>query len=71
MFDMPPALLRLKAETCRLLTDTAENVVRNAIWLDRADYWDKLAKETEALLNAANSPTPPWPPAGQPAPSGS
>ena len=52
MRDMPPALFRLKAETCRLLADTAENVVRNAIWLDRADYWDKLAKEAEVLLQS-------------------
>ena len=71
MLEMQPALLRLKAETCRLLADTAENVVRNAIWLDRADHWDKLAKEAEKLLQATNGPTPPQPPAARPAPSGS
>ena len=68
---MAPALLRLKAETCRLLADTAENVVRNAIWLDRADYWDKLAKEAEKLLQETSGPNPPRPPTARLAPSGS
>jgi hypothetical protein len=45
MRDMPPALLRLKGEICRLSADPAENVVREAIWLDLADCWEQLAKE--------------------------
>src|SRR6516164_7104561 len=27
-------------------------------WLDRADYWDKLAKEAEGLLQASSGPNP-------------
>jgi hypothetical protein len=56
MLSKNPAQLRQKAEACRQLADTAENVVRNAMWLDRADYWEKLAKEAEGLVQAANGP---------------
>jgi len=27
-------------------------------WLDRADYWDKLAKEAEGLHQASSGPNP-------------
>ena len=56
MLDKPPDLFRLKAEACRQLADTAENVVREAIWLDRADYWEQLAKEAERRIQATSGP---------------
>ena len=58
MRDMPPALFHQKAEACRQLAETAENVVRNAIWLDRADYWEKRAEEAERRLQATSDPNP-------------
>jgi hypothetical protein len=45
-----PALLRLKAEACRRLADTSEDVMRQALWLDRADHWNQLAKKAERLF---------------------
>jgi len=50
MLDDGPIQFRLKAEACRRLADVAENVVRNALWLDRADYWEQLAKAAEKRL---------------------
>jgi hypothetical protein len=47
MRDIPPALFRLRAEICRLLADTTENVTRELLLLDLADYWDLLAKKAE------------------------
>ena len=44
----------------------AENVVREAIWLDRADYWEKLAKEAERSLQATSGPNPHAAPPVQP-----
>ena len=44
------AQLRQKAEACRQLADTSENVMRKALWLDRADHWEQLAKEAEKLF---------------------
>jgi len=49
MLDDTLAQLHRKAEECRQLADTSENVVREAIWLDRADYWEELAQEAEKL----------------------
>jgi hypothetical protein len=48
-----PAQLRLKAEACRRLADMSENVMREALWLDRADYWEQLATKAEKLLRAS------------------
>jgi hypothetical protein len=63
MRDVPLALLRLKAEICRLSADTAGTVVREAIWRDLADCWEQLAKEAEraglsaAFRHATEAPT--------------
>ena len=45
MLDAALARLRLKAEACRRLADTSEDVVRRTLWLDRADYWDQASKD--------------------------
>jgi hypothetical protein len=47
MLDEGPTQLRLKAEACRQLAGIAEDVMRQALWLDRADHWERLAKEAE------------------------
>jgi hypothetical protein len=41
-----PAQLRLKAEACRRLADMAEDAQRKILWIERAEYWDKLAIKT-------------------------
>jgi hypothetical protein len=41
------AQLRLKAEACRQLADTSEEAKRKALWIERAEHWEKLAKEAE------------------------
>jgi hypothetical protein len=33
----------IKAEACRRLANTAENESRKALWIERADHWDRLA----------------------------
>jgi hypothetical protein len=35
--------LRQKAEACRRLADISESAERKALWLKRADEWEKLA----------------------------
>jgi hypothetical protein len=45
--DDEPAQLRLKAEACRQLADTSEEAKRKALWIERAEHWEKLAKEAE------------------------
>jgi hypothetical protein len=50
------AELRLKAEACRRLADmaaAADDPVREALWLTRADHWEELA------IDAAKKPQPP------------
>jgi hypothetical protein len=42
MFD-DVTLLRAKAEACRRLAVIAEDETRKALWLARANYWEKLA----------------------------
>ncbi len=42
-----PTQLRLKAEGCRQLAATSEDAKRKALWLERADHWEKLATEAE------------------------
>jgi hypothetical protein len=42
MFD-DVTLLRAKAEACRRLAGIAEDAARKALWLARANYWEKLA----------------------------
>ena len=49
MLDETAAQLRQKAKACQQLADTSENVMRQALWLDRADHWEQLAKEAEEL----------------------
>jgi hypothetical protein len=49
MLDDTLAQLHRKAEECRRLAETSENVEREALWLDRADYWEELAQEAEKL----------------------
>ena len=61
MRELLPAMFRLKAEMCRLFADTADNVMRELVLLDLADYWDKLAKASERLAQATSGPTPPPP----------
>ena len=49
MLAETPERLRQKAQACRRLAATVENVMREALWLDRADHWEQLAKEAEKL----------------------
>jgi hypothetical protein len=49
MFD-DVTLLRAKAEACRQLANIAEDEIRKALWLARADYWEKLAVLAVELL---------------------
>jgi hypothetical protein len=42
MFD-DVTLMRAKAEACRRLAAIAEDASLKALWLARADYWEKLA----------------------------
>ena len=49
MLAETPERFRQKAQACRRLAVTAENVMREALWLDRADHWERLAKEAEKL----------------------
>jgi hypothetical protein len=35
----------------------SENVVREAFWLDRADHWERLAKDAEAASNSKDRQT--------------
>jgi hypothetical protein len=51
-----PVQLRLKAEACRRLADLAEDLQRKALWIERADHWDRLAAKT------AEPPQQPRPP---------
>lgn len=39
--------LRQKAEECRRLADIGESAERKALWLTRADEWERLAIEAE------------------------
>jgi hypothetical protein len=41
------AQLHLRAEACRRLADTSENVDRKELWLERADHWGQLAVNAE------------------------
>ena len=49
MLAETPERFRQKAQACRRLAVAAENVMREALWLDRADYWEQRAKEAEKL----------------------
>jgi hypothetical protein len=42
-----PSELRQKAEACRRLADISESAERKALWLKRADEWEKLAIEAD------------------------
>jgi hypothetical protein len=55
MFD-DPAQLRLKAEACRRLAAMFEEAERKALWIERADQWERLAVQAE------KQPQPPNPP---------
>ena len=51
MSDDDPAQLRLKAEACRRLAEIADDdAERKAIWTERANYWDQLARKAEKHL---------------------
>jgi len=41
------AELRMKAEACRRLADMSDDALQKAIWLERADDWEGLAKKAE------------------------
>jgi hypothetical protein len=41
------AQLQLRAEACRRLADTSENVERRELWLERANHWEQLALSAE------------------------
>ena len=49
MLAETPERFRQKAQACRRLAVTAENVMRETLWLDRADHWERLARESEKL----------------------
>jgi hypothetical protein len=48
MFD-EVSQARARAEACRRLADITEDAPRKALWLARADYWDKLAVSAAEL----------------------
>ncbi|HEY1748284.1 MAG TPA: hypothetical protein VGG11_16150 [Xanthobacteraceae bacterium] len=34
---------RMKAEACRRLADLTDDPQRKELWIERADYWERLA----------------------------
>lgn len=42
--------LRSRADGCRQLANVSEDANRKALWIERADHWEKLAKEAEKRL---------------------
>lgn len=45
-----PAQLHRKAEACRLLAEMyEEDPARQALWIERADHWEKLAIKADEL----------------------
>ncbi len=48
--DEDPAQHRVKAEACRRLADLAEDAERKALWTERADKWEQLARKATKRL---------------------
>jgi hypothetical protein len=52
---------RLKAEACRRLADAEEDPYRKARWMERADYWERLAAKAAKLSQQRKPPDSPKP----------
>ena len=54
--ELRPTELCQRADACRVLASTSKTGEREALWLARADHWDKLAlKRVERLLESVKS----------------
>ena len=45
---------RLKAEACRRLADAEKDPYRKAMWMERADYWERIAAKAAKLSQQRN-----------------